>query len=93
MKSVISTRNKSILTPKNKQVGYNCRAKNSQPLDNKCLTSQLIYQAHVTDYFDDEYKYYLELEETTFKERYGNQKSSFENKNGKKKELPNIFGH
>ena len=45
MKSIISSHNKQILTPKNKQVGCNCRIKNSCPLDNKCLTSQLIYQA------------------------------------------------
>ena len=43
MKSIISSHNKQIPTPKNKQVGYNCRVKNSCPLDNKCLTSQLIY--------------------------------------------------
>ena len=42
MKLVISSHNKQILTPKNKQVGCNCRMKNSCPLDNKCLTSQLI---------------------------------------------------
>ena len=45
MKSIISSHNKQILTPKNKQVGCNCRVKNSCPIDNKCLTSQLIYQA------------------------------------------------
>ena len=31
----------------------------------------------------DEYKYYLGLAESTFKERYGNHKSSFKNENGK----------
>ena len=74
MKSIISSHNKQILTPKNKQVGCNCRIKNSCPLDNKCLTSQLIYQADVT--FN-----YLGLAETTFKERYSNRKSSFNNEN------------
>ena len=61
MKSIISSHNKRILTPKNKQVGWNCRIKNSLPLDNKCLTSQLIYQADVTNNLGDEYKYYLGL--------------------------------
>ena len=79
MKSIISSHNKQILTPKNKQVGCNCRIKNSCPLDNKCLTSQLIYQADVTNNLDDEYKYYLGLVETTFKERYSNHKSLFNN--------------
>ena len=49
-------------------------------LDNKCLTSQLIYQPDVTNNLDNEYKYYLE---TTFKERYSNHKSLFKNENSK----------
>ena len=83
MKLIISCHNKQILTPKNKKVGCNCRAKNSCPLDNKCLTSQLIYQADITNNLGDEYKYYLGLAETTFKERYNNHKSPFKNKNNK----------
>ena len=83
MKSIISSHNKRILTPKNKQVGCNCIMKNSCTLDNKCLTSQLIYQADVTNNLDDKYKYYLGLPETTFKERYSNHKSSFNNENSK----------
>ena len=81
MKSIISCHNKQILTPKNKKVGCNCRVKNSCPLDSKRLTSELIYQADVTNNLGDEYKYYLGLAETTFKERYSNRKSSFNNKN------------
>ena len=83
MKSITLSHNKQILIPKNKQVGCNCRIKNSCPLDNKCLTSQFIYQDDVTNNLDDEYKYYLGLAETTFKERYSNHKSSFNNENSK----------
>ena len=83
MKLIISSHNKQILTPRNKQVGCNCRIKNSCPLNNKCLTSQHIYQADVTNNLDNEYKYYLGLAETTFKEWYTNQKSSFNNENSK----------
>ena len=83
MKSIISSHNKQILTPKNKQVGCNCRIKNSHSLDNKCLTSQLIYHADITNNLDNEYKYYLGLAEITFKERYTKQKSLFNNKNSK----------
>ena len=54
IKSIISSHNKQILTPKNKQVGCNCRVKNSCLLDNKCLTSQLIYQDDVTNNLDNE---------------------------------------
>ena len=66
IKSIISRHNKQILTPNNKHIGCNCTVKNSCPLDDKCLTSQLIYQAEVTNNLDDEYKYYLRLPETTF---------------------------
>ena len=83
MKSIISIHNKQILAAKNKQVGCNCRIKNSRPLNNKCLTSQLICQANVTNNLDDEYKYYVGLAETTFKERYTNHKSSFNNEKSK----------
>ena len=89
MKSIISSHNKQILTPKNKQLGCNCRIKNFCPLDNKCRTSQLIYQTEVKNSLGDEYKYYLRLAETTFKERYSNHKSSFNNENSKNStELP-----
>ena len=83
-KSIISSHNKQIITPKDKQVGCNLRVKNSCPLDNKCLTSQLIYQAGVINNLDDEYKYYLGLAKTTFIERYGKHKSSFKNENSKR---------
>ena len=80
-KLIISSHNKQIVRPKNKQVGCNCRAKNSFPLDNKCLTSQLIYQADVTNNLDDEYVHYLGLAVKTFKERCTNHKSSFNDGN------------
>ena len=70
MYSIISSHDKEILTPKSKQIWCNSRVKKSWPLDNKYLTLQLIYQAHVTNNLDNEYKYYLGLAETTFKERY-----------------------
>ena len=83
MKSIISSHNKQILTPKNKQLRCNCRVMNSCPLGNKCLTSQLIYQADLKNSLDDEYKYYVKLAETTFKERYGYHKSLFKTEIGK----------
>ena len=62
MKSIFSSHSKQIPTTKNKQVGCNCRVKNSCPLDSKCLTSQLIYQAEVTDNLDNEFMYYYDLQ-------------------------------
>ena len=80
MKSIISSHNKQILTPKNKQVGWNCTVKKSFPLNNQCLTLQIMSQADVTSTPDDEYKkYYLGLAEKTFTKKYGNHKSLFKN--------------
>ena len=41
------------------------------------LKPQIVYQADVTNYTDDAYKYYLRLAETSFKDRYRNHISSF----------------
>ena len=55
--------------------------KNPCWLDNKCVISQLIYQADVTNNLDDECS--LGLAETTFKEQYSKNKSLFKNGNSK----------
>ena len=77
MKSIISAHNKQIMYPDMKEFGCNCRDKSECPLDNKCLTPQLIYQADVTNNIDNEYKHYLGLTETKFKVRHSNHKKSF----------------
>ena len=51
IKSIISSHNKQILTPKNKWVRCNCRVKNSCPLNNKCfvkLASQTILTTSIS---------------------------------------------
>ena len=45
--SVLSAHNKSILYPKKSEFGCNCRSKTDCPLDNKCLTPKIVYQADV----------------------------------------------
>ena len=60
MKSIKSSNNKKILTPKNKQVGCNCRIKTSCPLGNKCqhrslflkLRSQTILKMSLSIIYD-----------------------------------------
>ena len=61
VKFIISSHSKQILHPKPQQYGCNCRDKNNCPLDNKCLTLQIVYQADVTNDTGDTYKYYLGL--------------------------------
>ena len=81
IKSIISGHSKQLLHPKLQQ--YGCGDKNNCPLDNKCLTPQIVYQGDVTNDTEDTYKYYLGLIETTFKDSYRNHKSSFNNEQKK----------
>ena len=75
MKSLISAHN---LRPRTKESKCNSRDKNDFPINNKCHTIRLIYQADVTNNVDDKSKY-LVLMETTFKERFNNQKRLLRN--------------
>ena len=86
MKSIILSHNKQsdnkqILTPKNKQVVCNFRAKNSCPLHTKCLTSQFIYQANVT-ILTTSVSITQDLQKQ-FSKKHSNHKSSFKNENSK----------
>ena len=49
------------------------------PLQNKCLTPNIIYQADITNNVDDEKRVYLGLSETPFKDRYCNHVRDFNN--------------
>ena len=85
VKSIITGHNKQIVHPKHSQYGCNCRDKNNCHLDDKCLTSQIVYQSDVTNDTDDTYKYYLGVAEKSFKVRYRNHTSSFNNEQQKTK--------
>ena len=92
VKSIISGHNKQILHPKPQQYFCNGRDKNNCPLDNKCLTQQIIYQADVTSDTDNTYNYSVGLAETSFKDRYRNHILSFNNEQHKNKtELSKYF--
>ena len=77
MGSIISAHNQRLLTPNNSTFECNCRNKNNCPLEEKCLTPKVIYQADVTNDVDDEYKFYNGLTESSFKERFRNHTKSF----------------
>ena len=68
--SIIASHNKSILRPKAKEYGCNCRNKESYPLQNQCLTPKVIYEATVVNNNHDEKRVYFSASDTTFKERY-----------------------
>ena len=68
MDSIISAYNQRLLTTNNSSFGCNCRNKSNCPLEEKCLTPKVVYQADVTNDVDDEYKFYYGLTKTSFKE-------------------------
>ena len=61
------------------QEKFNCRSQRNCPLDNKCLTTSLIYNAQITSTTVNQTttKNYIGLTEGTFKQRYTQHKSTF----------------
>ena len=82
IKQTINMHNKNLLKPKpdieNPRL-CNCRVKADCPLDEKCLTKSIIYQASVTTNNNEPTQHYIGLTDTTFKIRYNNHTSSFRN--------------
>ena len=77
MKSIINKHNKKVTNADNdtnadNQVQCNCRNKDQCPLDNKCLTSSIIYNAQVTT--NSATKNYIGLTERTFKQTFSQHK-------------------
>ena len=82
--SVLSAHNRNILYPKKSDFCCNCRSKTDCPLDNKCLTPKIVYQANVRNNTNDERKFYLRVSETPFNERFRNHKKEFTHKKYRK---------
>ena len=49
------------------------------PLQNKCLTPNIVYQADIANNVDDERRVYLGLSETPFKDKYRDHVRDFNN--------------
>ena len=79
MASIITSHNKKVLgqTKHTTEAGCNCRRGTTCPLDGKCLTDSLVYQADVQT--DQSTKKYIGMASTTFKLRYNNHNSTFNN--------------
>ena len=79
--SILSSLNLNIINPyKTQAYGCNCRTKESCPLQNQRLTPKTIYRADVENGTNSETKFYFELTETPFKERFGNHTRDFKHK-------------
>ena len=83
MKSIINKHNKKVTNADNdtntdNQVQCNCRNKDQCPLDNKCLTSSIIYNAQATT--NNATNNYIGLTEGTFKQRFSQHKATFKHR-------------
>ena len=58
---------------------YNCRRTDECPMQNKCLTDSIVYQAAVTTNDGERKQTYVGLTETTLKTRFNNHKACFTN--------------
>ena len=80
IKSIITTHNKKILhqteESENKST-CNCIKKELCPIDQKCLESNIVYEATISSNLGNCKKTYIGACETTFKLRYANHKKSF----------------
>lgn len=61
MAFIISSHNKHVLQPCNKNYKCNCRKKESCPLENKCLMPNIIYEAQIINNANDEHGKYFHL--------------------------------
>ena len=60
--------------------GCNCRKKENCLLDNKCVTSNIIYKAQISNNTKNKHKKYLGVAESSSKERYNNHVRGFKHK-------------
>ena len=72
--AIISSHYKQVSKPNIESYGCNCRDGDSCPMENQCLTPQIVYRADVSNNIDNETKFHYGLTETSFKKRYGNPK-------------------
>ena len=94
MASVIRKHNTSLLKdPAPTDIKEcSCRQKTECPLNKKCLSGYLVYNALVDLLDTNKTKHYYRTYEKNFKERYNNHTASFRNKNKEKStELSKYF--
>lgn len=82
VRSIINNHNQQTMKPTEPKTNYlmnDCKCKKSPcPLNNKCETKSIVYQATVTT--DNRIEKYIGLCETSFKARYANHISSFKHR-------------
>ena len=58
----------------------NCRSKHACPLQNKCMSTDIVYKATISTGSTQDTKHYIVMTSNTFKERYRNHIKSFTHK-------------
>ena len=81
IKTIVSSHNQQIINPTNNKENQklcNCQIKVNCPMNNECMTTNIIYEATLTSpNKNNTTKKYVGLCETNFKKRYANHKQSF----------------
>ena len=75
--SIASEHKKNLLYPNVNQYGCNCQIREDFPLQNQCLTPNIIYIADVHCEANKDHKFYFEVAKTPFKERFRNHNRDF----------------
>ena len=68
MSSILSSHSRKILAENEKQHKSNCRNIDKCPLENKCLTPRVVYEADVIT-LNTSRNFYIGLSDTPFKKR------------------------
>ena len=76
----MSSHNKLKLSQTNIDPSCNCRMKQDCPVENKCLSNNIIYKAEVTNNLNQEEKFYIGLTANSFKDRLNKHKTSFKHR-------------
>ena len=82
MKNIINSHSKKIINPPKDNIARtcNCIRKHQCPLNEKCLTNNVLYKASITPNEENpKTKIYYGVCETAFKRRYANHKKTFNN--------------
>lgn len=81
IQSIINKHNKIVLDPptNTSERTYNCISKGKSPLQEKCLTKNIMYKATLTSNHINIYQHKISygITETRFKQRYANHVKSF----------------
>ena len=98
VKNIISKHNTRIIRKSQPQVinttNCNCRNKETCPLQNKCMSKDVVYKATISACNTNDTKRYMGMTSHTFKERFRNHMKSFNHKkNSNETELSKYVWH